>query len=550
MLETAIIGGGVCGLSLAKALQGLGRDFELFEARKRLGGRVFSAVCARRDMVVDLGPTWFWPESQPLVTRLISELGLTDFPQHDQGTLLHLRDPDKKPERLEDGDGVHNGARRLAGGMASLVDALAKDLPPDSLRLGYALTGLTDRGDYIELLFQCEDRRVEVAARKVVLALPPRLLDEYVRFEPEPDSAVREAMRTTQTWMAAQAKVVISYDRALWRDEGLSGNAYVTHEQAVLGEIFDACDITSTKAALGGFVALSPELRQSFRVGLPLLMDNQMDQVFGPSLEQSEQHYQDWAVESYTCSTRDRATQGAAHADFANPLLRRALWDGKLYLGGSETAAHGSGYLEGAIEAARRICRELVRARTSLGPAASWQAENGAKTDGPSPNVASLAKFREWVATQADAAFDSYRYRLNRSLAQQQRDQLTQRAVLGSIEEVYSKALGVLDELPLDMKGVSVERGRSALMPDVQAPFRDVMQALLDDVAAFNATSCALSNFPDEHHLSKDYLQTILRDIAAAWQEFSLAANALLLSKAAPLRDHPPQDKLTMGGLS
>ena len=57
------------------------------------------------------------------------------------------------------------------------------------------------------------------------------------------------------------------------------------------------------------------------------------------------------------------------------------------------------------------------------------------------------------------------------------------------------------------------------------------MQSLLDDVVAFNRTSCALSNFPDEHQLSKEYMQTILRDIAAAWQEFSLSANRLLLAK-------------------
>jgi monoamine oxidase len=32
--------------------------------------------------------------------------------------------------------------------------------------------------------------------------------------------------------------------------------------------------------------------------------------------------------------------------------------------------------------------------------------------------------------------------------------------------------------------------------------------------------------------LSRDYLQVILRDIAAAWQDFSLSANRLLLAKA------------------
>lgn len=530
MLETAIIGGGLCGLSLAASLHRQGRDFLLFDARTRLGGRILTESCARSG-TADLGPTWFWPDTQPLVTQLIADLGLADFPQHDDGTVLHLRDPDKTPERLEN-QGVHSGARRLTGGMGSLVDGLAKDLPLEKLRLGHVLTGLQNRGDHIGLIFRFEEQFIELAARHVVLALPPRLVEENIRFEPEFDVSVRDAMRATETWMAAQAKVVISYEHALWRDEGKSGNAFVTHEQAVIGEIFDACASTAAQPALGGFLALSPELRDSFKGGLPLLMGNQMAQVFGPELEDGEQHYQDWAKEPYTCSTLDRTASRTEHAGFANPLLRRALWDGKLYLGGSETASHGSGYLEGAIEAARRIDRELTRAWVAKGQGTSTVLHDGAEaplTD--SMNAASLAQFRDWVVLQGDVAFDSYRHRLNRSLSIQQRDQLTQRAILGSIEEIYSKALALLDDLPFDMKEVRVERGRSAMTPDVQAPFRSFMQNLLDDVVAFNATSCALSNFPDEHHPPKDYMQTILRDMAAAWQEFSLAANALLLSK-------------------
>ncbi len=70
------------------------------------------------------------------------------------------------------------------------------------------------------------------------------------------------------------------------------------------------------------------------------------------------------------------------------------------------------------------------------------------------------------------------------------------------------------------------------MTPGVQQPFGSLMESILDDVKAFNRTSCALSNFPDEHHLSREYLQVILRDIAAAWLEFSLAANRLLVAKA------------------
>ena len=67
------------------------------------------------------------------------------------------------------------------------------------------------------------------------------------------------------------------------------------------------------------------------------------------------------------------------------------------------------------------------------------------------------------------------------------------------------------------------------------------MQALVDDVIAFNQTSCALSNFPSEHKLSREYLQAIMQDIAAAWREFSLSANGLLLEK---MRQVGAQEKI------
>jgi monoamine oxidase len=534
MLETAIIGGGLCGVALARSLHRREQDFALFEARSRLGGRILSVACVRSAMAIDLGPTWFWPDTQPLVTQLIADLELTGFPQHDEGSVLHLHDPDKTAEHI-DGKQVHNGARRVEGGMASLIGALTKDLPPGRIHFGHDLIGLHDHGDRIMLVFRVEDQWVEVEARRAVLALPPRLVEEHVHFEPDLDDATREAMRGTETWMAAQAKVVISYDRTFWREDGQSGNAFVTHEQAVIGEIFDSCDSTSTKAALGGFLALPPELRETFSVGLPMLMASQMVQIFGPALEQGEQYYQDWAMEPYTCSALDRASLRAEHSGFANPLLRRVLWDGKLHLGGSETAAYGAGYLEGALDAARRIDLALRHAETS-----TIEGEPGAWECG-SVNAESLTRFGRWVAAQKEAAFDSYRHRLNRNLAAQQREQLTQQAILGSVEEVFGKALDILNALAFDMSRVAVERGRSGLMPDVQKPFRDFMQSLLDDVIAFNRTSCALSNFPDEHHLSKDYVQTILRDIAAAWQEFSLSANRLLLAKTATAPDHRPQ---------
>lgn len=81
------------------------------------------------------------------------------------------------------------------------------------------------------------------------------------------------------------------------------------------------------------------------------------------------------------------------------------------------------------------------------------------------------------------------------------------------------------------MGDVAVERGRSALTPEALKTFDGFIQFLIDAVIEYNRTSCALSNFPGEDKLSKDYLQAILRDIAAAWKEFCLSVNAFFIAR-------------------
>lgn len=162
------------------------------------------------------GGDWFWPDTQPRMTRLVAELGLKSFPQHDTGSMLRLTDHDKKPDTIQVVD-LHGGARRLEGGMAALVEALAGVLPPAAIHLEQELLAVHDQGGHVELQFRSNDVTQIVRARRAVLAIPPRLLDERVRFEPALDQTTREAMHATHTWMADQAKVVVGYERPFWR---------------------------------------------------------------------------------------------------------------------------------------------------------------------------------------------------------------------------------------------------------------------------------------------------------------------------------------------
>jgi monoamine oxidase len=177
------------------------------------------------------------------------------------------------------------------------------------------------------------------------------------------------------------------------------------------------------------------------------------------------------------------------------------------------------------LDAARRIERVLTLLE------AKKATSGGVLFDDMPVNEASLARFSAWVDARADEVFENYRRRLNRALASQERDNLTQVAVLGAMEEVFQQALSLLATLPFEMDDVVIERGRTALTPRIQKPFGDLLQSIMDDVVAFNQTSCALSNFPDEHKLSQEYTRVIMQDIAAAWREFSVAANGLLLAK-------------------
>lgn len=522
MLETAIVGAGLCGLKLAHQLRAQGSAFAVFEARSRLGGRILSVTSDVAGMALDLGPSWFWPDTQPRITRLVEDFGLQSFPQHDTGEVLNLIDHDKPAEALARPD-LHGGARRIEGGMSALVAALSRDLPATAFHFDHVLTGVVDLGDHVALSFRCGSEVKEVLARRVVLALPPRLVEERVRFEPPLDGQLREAMRETYTWMADQAKAMIGYERAFWRAAGQSGNAFVHHEHVVFGEIYDACDASGDKAALGAFFALSAEQRAAFRGGMPMLIASQMVQVFGPDADSGEQHIQDWADEPYTCSTRDR-TPPDNHPEYGHPALRRPQWGGKLLFGGSETASYGGGYLEGALEAAARIQRTLIQS-------AAFTRANLVPDD--APNAASLSRFRTWVDTQRSDVFERYRRHLNQKLASQLRDQITQRAVLGTMEQIYSEALAVIQDLPFD----PAPAAGAELTHQVLSPFVGFNKALLDQVLAFNRTSCALSNFPDEHVVSPEYLETIARDLAAAWREFAFGVDAQLGSRAPAVGD-------------
>ncbi len=354
----AVIGGGLAGLYAARLLDAANIDFQLFEARDRLGGRILSAGHDGNPSEdgFDLGPSWFWPGMQPKLAALTRELGLLAFPQHSDGDVLFERTAKEAVQRVSSMR-QEPESTRLAGGMGALVAALAAGLQPERLHLQCGLTGAALVAEDLELTFSTQDNSLDIVrANQVIVTMPPRLAAETVSFTPALDTATAARWQATPTWMAPHAKFVAAYDRPFWREQGLSGTA-----QSMAGPLAEIHDATthSGSAALFGFVGVPA--RQRAAIGeqeLTRVCVAQLVRLFGDEAAQPHTTLlKDWAVDPLT-STETDDTAGDHPTTVHQPWVT-GRWAGRLSLGGSETSMREPGYLAGAIDAAERAITDI-----------------------------------------------------------------------------------------------------------------------------------------------------------------------------------------------
>ena len=358
MLDIAIIGGGLAGLSLAQRLLESNRRVTVFEARDRFGGRILS-LPEDEPFRYDLGPSWIWPELQPRLSRFIAMHHIDVYPQWCNGTSLYQSERTSTPQTYVD-HGSYAPARRIHGGSYHLIETLLRKLPSSTLKLNHHLRAVIDQHDYVELQFGHESMLLNVYARQVVITIPPRLLANTVTFKPTLDVRLHELMSETATWMAGHAKFIVRYPRAFWREVDLSGNALAAYPGAILAEIFDACSSDGKHAALSGFFALSAVLRRQHRDELKSLMLEQLVRLFGKEAAQPDEILiVDWSDDPFTATLGD-AKPLTSHPQYGHAVLQLGHWNDKLYFGGTETAVQFGGYLEGALESTERIASSLL----------------------------------------------------------------------------------------------------------------------------------------------------------------------------------------------
>ncbi|MBI1424243.1 MAG: NAD(P)-binding protein [Gammaproteobacteria bacterium] len=359
MLDIAIIGGGLAGLSLAQGLWDTQRSIAVFEARERFGGRILS-VPEGPGFRYDLGPSWIWPELQPRLAEFITRYALDVYPQWCEGISFYQRDRLQAPQAYRD-EGTYAGACRIEGGVFRLVEVLLQTLPHAILKAEHCLREVIDQGNHIELIFEWRGEKLSVKASQVVITIPPRLLAKSVTFKPALDARLQDVMLATPTWMAGHAKALIRYAKPFWREAGLSGSALSAYPGAAMAEIYDATAKDGTHAALSGFLALPATLRRQHHADLDALILEQLVRLFGKEAARPDSiRIHDWCEEPLTATAED-AVPPAGHPHYGHPWIKLDHWTDKLYFSGTETASDYGGYLEGALESAERVMAALLQ---------------------------------------------------------------------------------------------------------------------------------------------------------------------------------------------
>lgn len=356
-----IVGAGVSGLRVASLLTSKGIACKVIEARDRIGGRVLSKGILDRPEIghVDLGPTWFWPQYEPTIARLVAELNLQVFEQYTKGAILFEQSETKPIERHMLPETENPKSARLVGGIGSLVDAIAATLPKDVIELSTKVTAVhLDEGSasLIDVLL-ANGQKKTMRAKVVILALPPRIIAEHIIFSPPLPQSLVLSLKEKSTWMAGHAKVVAVYERPFWREDGLSGQ--VISRIGLLQEIHDASPLHG-QGALFGFFGMPPELRQQLgeEKVLALVVD-QLTRLFGTAAENPiALLYKDWATESSTAVLVDLEPL-TSFPNYGLAISASEL-SGNIVFAGTETSSESGGHLDGALISAERAVSQVL----------------------------------------------------------------------------------------------------------------------------------------------------------------------------------------------
>lgn len=238
----------------------------------------------------------------------------------------------------------------LEGGTQQICERIAAELG-EAVSLGSPVKSIRrDAGRAV-----LKSGRRSIKAARVIVAVSPAIAG---RIEFTPDlPAPREALGQHMP-MGAYMKGVAVYERAWWRDRGLSGLAF--DDSGPVQMVVDASPPGGSPGVLVGFVTGAPalELGALDERGRRLAVLEALGAAVAPEAA-SPEAFRDfnWHDEKWSRGG-PVGLMGPGTLTTLGPALRAPV--GVVHWAGTDTAADWNGYMEGAIEAGERAAREVL----------------------------------------------------------------------------------------------------------------------------------------------------------------------------------------------
>lgn len=150
-----------------------------------------------------------------------------------------------------------------------------------------------------------------------------------------------------------------------------------------------------------------------------------------------------------------------------------------------------------------------------------------------SVNTVRLAGFRDTVVRLKAGMERAYDRGVNRDLSQQRYQQVFRRNVTTVLRETYQQALAALQQQAFENESQGNQQNLDhahALSLNILESFDGVIEGLILYALQKHRGSCALSNFPDEHHPSAEYLSEVIDEASRDWSAFAMQVNKMVAS--------------------
>lgn len=234
-------------------------------------------------------------------------------------------------------------AYRSPDGFSDLVAKMAADLSGD-IRLGEPLIKIRHSEQNVTLHFENGTDTFD----SVVLTLPPRCLERVI-FEPALEGAKRCAIEACG--MSRAIKIVWEFKETWWKERGFCGRF---HCDGALQQLWDGSrgDTPILTAYITGDRAVEwTKLADPVNAGV-----YELSQYF----PESKAHFRqgkmfDWINDPYSLGAFSHYAPGYT-LDHAENMVKS---NGRIHFAGEHTATW-VGFIEGALESARRVAREIV----------------------------------------------------------------------------------------------------------------------------------------------------------------------------------------------